>query len=158
DEWARVTPDGAQRQRLLQLAQAADPEPQGFGSQVRQALQRKDRAALRQLAQKAGGEELPPATVRHLARALFDLGDVAQAVPLLRAVPQGPPGDFWINHDLAFYLMFQAPPSWEEALGYYRAAVAIRNDSPGLYLNLGFALAKSGRRAEAVAAYRQAIR
>jgi tetratricopeptide (TPR) repeat protein len=80
------------------------------------------------------------------------------------------PGDFWVNHDLASEL-FQRDhsgisyrvvaadelPLLEEAIGFFRAAVALRPASPGAYVGLGIALYAKGDLAGAVTAFRQAL-
>ena len=72
-------------------------------------------------------------------------GAGADAVQLLRQAQRRHPNDFWINLQLALAMTRQAPPRWEEAVGYYRAALALRPNSAGVYLNLGVAL-QAGQR------------
>jgi tetratricopeptide (TPR) repeat protein len=73
---------------------------------------------------------------------------------LLRAAQAQRPGDFWVNFKLA-----RALPKKQmgEAVGYYRAALAVRPGTPAVLINLGNALLDQGQRAEAVRAYRRAI-
>src|SRR5262249_46361509 len=66
--------------------------------------------------------------------------------------------DFWINHDLGMALQECRPPRYEDAIRFLTAAAALRPDSAGVRVNLGAALAETGRLDEAAAAYRQAIR
>src|SRR5262249_46906959 len=154
DDWARHTRD-KERERLVRIAQAADPDE--LANRVRQALQRNDLPALKQLATAARQQQLSPSQVTALARALQTTGEGATTVELLRSAQRRHPGDFWINHDLAYALMELKPPKAAEAVGFYRAALALRSRSPGVYVNLGLALAEQGSLAEATAAYRQAI-
>src|SRR5262249_22146938 len=70
----------------------------------------------------------------------------------------------WINFDLAS-LLFNGSPQGEpgraareEAIGYYRAALALRPQSTVAWTNLGAALGNQGKLAEAEAAAREAIR
>ena len=54
------------------------------------------------------------------------------AVAVLREGQQLYPSDFWINENLAYLLSFKMePPQFEEAIGFYRAALALRPQSPG---------------------------
>src|SRR5262249_48626850 len=104
---------------------------------------------------------LSPPSLVALASALKRLSRddnraVDAAVALLRRAQEKYPGDFWINHDLAFGLADMKPPRWGEAIPYYRIALALRL-SAGVSVNLGNALAGSGDRLGAIAAYRQAI-
>ena len=46
----------------------------------------------------------------------------------------------------------------DEALGYLRAALALRPESPGAIMDVGYALRHADRTNEAIAAYEQALR
>jgi serine/threonine protein kinase/Tfp pilus assembly protein PilF len=81
-----------------------------------------------------------------------------RAAALLRRAQQRHPADFWINHDLAFLLMHAEPPQLDEAISFYRVAVALRAQSPGVHLNFGMALEAKGRLDEAITEYTEAIR
>ena len=70
--------------------------------------------------------------------------------------PGAHPADFWLDHRLA-YMLDNYTNRREEAVGYYRAALAIRPDSPGVYVNLSVALTHLGRYDEAEEAVRKAI-
>jgi tetratricopeptide (TPR) repeat protein len=50
------------------------------------------------------------------------------------------------------------PPELPEAIGCYRAAVALRPDSPGTLYNIGNALYRMGQLNQAIACYREANR
>jgi serine/threonine-protein kinase len=156
DDWVRLARN-EKRERLVRLAQAADPEPKGLANQAREALLRNDLPALKKVAAAARDQKLSPASATALAKALQSAGEGTVAVDLLRAVQQRHPGDFWVNHDLGYWLMELKPPRPAEAIGYYRAALAVRSRSPGAYVNLGAALAEQGSLVEATAAYRQAL-
>src|SRR5207245_495890 len=52
----------------------------------------------------------------------------------------------------------QSRRSWKRRSGFYRAAVALRPESPGERLNLGSALKDKGDIAVAIAMYHEAIR
>src|SRR5262249_52657280 len=101
--------------------------------------------------------ELPPARLVTLS-AILARADLPAAVRFLRQAQQRHPDDFWINHQLAIHLTNLEPPRLEEAIGFYRAAVALRRDSPGARFNLAKALSAQKHLAEAEAQYREAIR
>src|SRR5262249_28806144 len=76
------------------------------------------------------------------------------------------PGDFWVNHDLAVELYDRVKPSTlgqaytageyqllEEAIGFHRAALALRPANPGGHVDLGIALLARGDTAGARAAF-----
>ena len=143
--------------RLLEVARAADPDP--WRVSLREALARPaSKEEWEKLAASAPIQELPATTLHLLGQALQNRGAMRLAVDLLRAAQQQNPADFWINHGLAWALHRIDPPQLEETVAYYRAALALRPKSPGVYLNLGAALSDLGRLDEAIACNRAAIR
>ena len=110
---------------------------------------------------KAGAEvdtaAQPPEALFVLEMGLDQRGASGAALALLRRAQQAFPGDFWINHDLGLALLNCQQPQYEEAIRFLTAALALRPESPGVRLNLGIALASTGRLDEAQGAYRQAI-
>jgi len=78
---------------------------------------------------------------------------------LLREAQRRRPDDFWVNEDLYWFYNVIQPSQGEEATRFAAIAVALRPQSPGAHLNLGYALERSTRRLdEAIAEYREAIR
>jgi tetratricopeptide (TPR) repeat protein len=88
-----------------------------------------------------------------LGRCLDERG--ADAVGFLRRVHLAHPGDFWLNFVLAELLAKRRNP---DAIGYYRAALAIRPSAVAVYINLGKALAEQGRLTEAMDHWQHAVR
>jgi tetratricopeptide (TPR) repeat protein len=79
------------------------------------------------------------------------------AVPLLSAAQSRFPQDFWLNFELGFAL-FMAQRR-DEALGYYRAALALRPEGAEVHANLGMVLShQEGRLDEAIRHYQEALR
>jgi tetratricopeptide (TPR) repeat protein len=156
DDWAgerrkRQAP-AASWQRLVAVAQQADPDP--WRQQVREALSKKDRLALKKLAATTGA--MPAAgSVQLLGAALREVGEQELAVQWLRAGQRHHPGDVWLNYDLAEALRAAQPPQLLEALGFYRAARAVR---PEIGHNLAHALEEAGQPEETVAIFRELIR
>src|SRR5262249_39595484 len=104
-------------------------------------------------------EELPPAMLGNLARLVADSGKVSQLeLEFLQRAQRRFPADFWINSSLVLAMKSQEPPRLEEAIGFARAAVALRPQSAGAHTNLGAALHSKGDLDGAIAAYREAIR
>jgi tetratricopeptide (TPR) repeat protein len=156
DDWAAVTTDRKIRAWLLDVARQADPDP--LRDRLRDPKVWENPAALEKLAGEVLRDQgnlakLRPELLAALGQSLLRAG--ADAVPLLRAAQQQHPGDFWQNLLLGQALADEM--KWDEAIGYYRAALALRPDSPAVHLNLGNALRGAGRRDEAVRAYRAAI-
>jgi Flp pilus assembly protein TadD len=83
------------------------------------------------------------------------LATQADAVPLLAAAQARNPGDFWLNFKLANALV--GANKWDEAIGFYRGAIAVRPSAAAVYYNLGFALRAKGQLDEAIREYRKAI-
>jgi tetratricopeptide (TPR) repeat protein len=155
EDCTRVAKDPAEQQRMRAVLEAAGPDQDGFRTRWRQAVLRSDAVALVTLAQQAS--HLPATDVVNLAADLVLLQDIQAAERLLRAAQQRFPGDFWINHDLGILLLQQVPPKSEDAVRYLTAAAALRSQSPGAIMDLGYGLLSLGRAEEAAAAFRQAI-
>jgi tetratricopeptide (TPR) repeat protein len=87
-----------------------------------------------------------------------DIHASPKAIEFLRTAQARYPANFWTNTHLGLALHVNQPKSLkEEAVGFFRAAVAVRPDSPGARVNLGRVLSDIGRLDEAIAAYRKAI-
>src|SRR5262249_17284494 len=127
-------------------------EPGEWSDRFRNPVVWQRRGDLEQLAREAPVAELSPSLLSALATALAGKG--AATVPLLRSAQQRYPNDFWLNFDLAHALLPARP---EEAIGYYRAALALRPDTPAVHVSLGLALYRQGQLDEAIQHYTQAI-
>jgi serine/threonine protein kinase len=151
DDWALVEEDEVMRSRLLQVARWADPDP-SWRDRVRDPDVRHDRAALERLAAEAPTADAPPQLLTTLGVLLRQAGGDAE--PLLRAAQRRRPTDFWLNYELG-RMLAEAKP-WD-AIGFYRAALALRPRTGSIYCNLGLAQASAGDWEEARESYRQAI-
>jgi tetratricopeptide (TPR) repeat protein len=162
DHWAivrlgaRGAGDPGWRQ-LLTVAGHADPDP--GRARFREALSRQDKTGLMRLAQEGVLDGL---NARSLTSLVFVNGIPTVAgthvEALLRRAQRQSPDDFWVNHNLAFFLQHSEPPQVDEAIAFLRVAVALRPQSPGALVNLGTILAKKGRLDEAATCYRDAVR
>jgi tetratricopeptide (TPR) repeat protein/tRNA A-37 threonylcarbamoyl transferase component Bud32 len=162
DNWAVVKTISDRRGalRLFGIAQRADADRRRreLREEFRKCVLRQaNRTRLMQLAARADVATVATTSLHYLALVLNALGEVAAAVEMLERAQRRYPADFWINHDLAFYLMQSKPPRATEAVGFYRAALTLRPDSPGVYLNLGRALENSQQWRQAIAAYTRAV-
>ena len=134
DDWAfvcrltREKEDATWKERLA-LARAADPDE--LRNRLREAREHTDVEALKKMAAPAVAAELPAATLVVLGEGLANVGAVEQAVAVLREGQRRHPGNFWINHELAYTLHNKlAPGHLEETVRYYTGAVALRPMSP----------------------------
>src|SRR5262249_50630592 len=107
DDWLYVLPNSerAKHQRLLEVVQLADDDVER--RQIRTGGQ--NRAALQRLAKRSETLAQPPATLVLLSNKLVRADAAAEAVDLERRGQQLHPGDFWLNHNLAFHLMHMKP-------------------------------------------------
>jgi tetratricopeptide (TPR) repeat protein len=140
---------------LKQVLSVADSDPWRQG--VRAAREKNDRQEMEKLAREVDTDVQPPEALFVLELGLAQRGATEAALSLLRRAQQAFPGDFWINHDLGMALLNGRPPQHGEAIRFLTVAVALRPDSPGVRLNLGLALFRTGRLDEALVAYHQAI-
>jgi tetratricopeptide (TPR) repeat protein len=79
-----------------------------------------------------------------------------EAVALLTATQNRFPQDFWVTFELAWALSQER--RWDEGLGYFRAALALRPNSSAAYDGLGEILRSMGRVDEAIDPLEQALR
>jgi serine/threonine protein kinase/Flp pilus assembly protein TadD len=157
DGWAysRSATDKAAGLALTALAQAVDPDP--WRRHVREAVKQQNGKALLALAASPELLRQPPASQNVMASALR-AGNLKKAqVDVLRQAQLQHPGDFWINMQLARTLAEMEPPYRDEAVSFYRAALAVRPTSAFAHYNLAIGLWQLGRTDEAIACYRKAI-
>jgi hypothetical protein len=151
-DWADVRrqhkPDSPDWGRLVAVVRAADPDP--WRHQLLDFKEQKDLAALRRLALDPDTLTQPAQSLQLLGWFLADADGPAAAVSFLRKAQRRHPGNPWINRDLASRLERLRPPRTEEAIGFYRAAVAVR---PELNHQLAKTLALKGDLDEAVILY-----
>jgi tetratricopeptide (TPR) repeat protein len=151
DDWASITPDRARRAWLLAVARRADPDPSR--DRLRQPELWDDGPRLTKLVKNPPLGELSSQLTTALGRVLLTTG--GDAVPLLRAAQARYPQDFWISLELGWALW--ASGRSDEALGFYRAALALRPGAVPAYNGVALTLAALGRRDEAIGYYRQAL-
>jgi eukaryotic-like serine/threonine-protein kinase len=130
DDWARVEKEESRRAWLLEVLRVADPDP--WRNRFRDPAVWKDRSALKQLAAEVEVAKLSPQMAVAFGRALQKVG--ADPAPFLLSVQRFHPNDFWINLQLGNALCKVKP---DVAIGYYRAALAIRPGTAVLYNNIG---------------------
>jgi serine/threonine-protein kinase len=153
EEWARVTPVKGDQAKLRRVWEAVEDEEGSFRRRWRAALERRDRAALDRLVEEVEAGALSPAAVVSVERS----SPKSERERLLRAGQRRYPADFWINHELAHLLHDSQPPQVEAAVGFYRAALALRSRVPGVHNNLGSALTRTGQHEEAIRCFRRAL-
>ncbi len=157
DHWAFVKYQlrSSDEVRLLAVVRLADEDP--WRQQLRDSSVRKDSAKLRRLAEEKEVLMQPPANLVLLSLFLKRVQLAGTAERLLRQAQAHHPTDFSINFMLGIHLAGEKSSNKEEAIGYYRAALALQPQSVAVYNNLGLLLKDQQKLAEAEAAYRRAI-
>jgi tetratricopeptide (TPR) repeat protein len=153
EECYRFAPraDPQVRRWLLGTLTAADND--AWRLRFRRALFDDNREVMDQLARTADVDTQPPSFLLFVADIL---PKSATRLQLLRRIQRANPTDLWANHALAHELFHDRKPA--EAVRYYTAALALRKDSPGIYLNRGLAFFGAGEWDAAIADYHAAIR
>jgi serine/threonine-protein kinase len=158
DDWASVTVDRRRRQWLLAVAREADQNPARNRLRQPELWENpelwKDPDRLNQLTQDLKVAEFSPQLAIALDRAAGE--SVGDAGPILTAVQARYPQDFWLNFELG--ATFSEARRWDEAFGYYRAALAVRPDVSAAHNGVGLALYVKGRLEEAIDHFQQALR
>jgi tetratricopeptide (TPR) repeat protein len=144
DDWMQIKPERDPAQaRLREVADAADDN--AWRRAFREAVLALDDQKLNALAAQPQALKQPPAVLAWLGSVLEGRGLHAEAVAVLRQAQQRHPADFWINRLLGNILCWgkneQHP---EEAVGYSRAAVAIRPGSADAHNMVGECLRFKG--------------
>jgi serine/threonine protein kinase/tetratricopeptide (TPR) repeat protein len=158
DDWAWAIPkaDPGRRERIRALASGVDTD--AWRVRFRDPAVQRDRRALEELASRPEVVDQPPATAVLVGRALLECRSPVKAIEVLAAAQRRYPADFWLNVVLATALNYHLqPPRRDEAIGYIRAALAIRPTAAGIHSGLGHCLLTAGRFPEAASAFRRAV-
>jgi tetratricopeptide (TPR) repeat protein len=158
DDWASITTNPKRREWLLTVACDADRNP------ARNRLRRvelwndpdlwKDVERLKQLTEDLKAADLSPQLAIAVARAANE--SRVDVEPLLIAVQVRHPENYWLN--VALGATMSEAENWNEAVGYYRAALAVRPKLSAVQNNLSIALYAAGRHDEAIGHFEQALR
>jgi tetratricopeptide (TPR) repeat protein len=150
-EWAPKG-DGQTQQWLRAALAAAEDDP--WRMRVRKALAEGQWKVLEQLTREVEIRKQPPSFLLIVAENL-PASMQATRLELLRRTQRAYPADLWTNVYLADELRESGHPA--EAIRYYTAALALRPENPGLYLNRGKALLDAGELEAAIADFRQSV-
>ncbi len=141
------------RNKLAKIANLADTNQ--WRKSVRQALVDGDTETLGTLVDSGNLDEQPPALAAWVASELRQVERIEQATKLLKSVYEKHPSDFWVNYELARSLSLQGES--EEAIGFARAAVALRPDNQGAIWGLCLALIDAGHKDESDQVFEQLL-
>jgi tetratricopeptide (TPR) repeat protein len=149
DDWASITEDPARRAWLLAVARGADPD--SSRDHLRQPELWQEGPQLTRLVQELHADALSLQLSTALGRVLRKTG--GEAAPLLSAAQARYPQDFWLNYELGWALRHSG--RCDKAIGFFRAALALRPDSSLAHNALGGTLRANSR---LYAAARAAVR
>lgn len=162
DDWAanrrgRSRAADPEAAKLRAVAAAADPDP--WRRRVRDVALDGTAEQAVALAAELPVDVAPPVTSVRLGHALRRAGRAAEAEALLRRAARRHPSNVHINVTLGDILArSRAEPDRVEALGFFRAALAIRSDSPFIMDRIGICLTeRAGRPGEGAEVFRQVI-
>ncbi|HEY2588994.1 MAG TPA: tetratricopeptide repeat protein, partial [Tepidisphaeraceae bacterium] len=151
DDWAFCFNDESRRLWLLDVARRADPDP--WRDRVRNAANWGNLPVLNELAANPDlGHESVPLLLVLGGLLSFNGGD---GVSFHRRIQATHPGDFWANFVLAELLDERGDA---DAVGFYRAALALRPNSAAANVNLALSLQKRRRGADATDYWNRALR
>jgi serine/threonine-protein kinase len=140
------------RARLQHVLDQADGDD--WRRAYRSAMLASDGEKLNELANAPPAFDQPAVVLSGLGTAMLGGKHAFEALTLLRQAQESHPGDFWINCVLGQFLSQEHP---QEAVGYFRVAVAIRPASAQAHMMLGRALLDSGDSDGAIVAIRRSV-
>jgi serine/threonine-protein kinase len=146
-----LVPD-ADQVRLREVLDLADDDK--WRSEFRRALVEDDANKLQALAHSPVALDQPPVVESALASAMIGKMYKYEAQVFMRDAQRRHPEDFWLNYLLGCFWWEEYP---QEAVGYFRSAVAIRPKSPGAWSMLASALRGVGDEEGAIASFRRSI-
>jgi serine/threonine-protein kinase len=150
-EWLYCASD-ANRDDLKALTDGADDD--AWRRNYREALIAGEADQLVTLARAPEATTQPSAVLSGLCGKLLGAGKREEARALLRDALERHLDDFWINYLLGRFWEKERP---QLAVGYFRAALALRPKSDQAHAMLGRVLLDTGDTVEAIAAFRTAI-
>ncbi|MEL6108892.1 MAG: tetratricopeptide repeat protein [Planctomycetota bacterium] len=160
DHWSEVltyTEDSQERkknrdmqQRLFEIGRRVDPDP--WRDEFRALATWDSRESLVRLFQEAAAEQQTAQTLISACRRLgFHGGDPK---PIVRAALARNPSEFWLHF---FAGNWTRRTDLKASIGYFRAALALRPDSPAVLNELGSVLSRQGDHDEAEACFEKAL-
>jgi tetratricopeptide (TPR) repeat protein len=148
DDWAACA-EKKERDWVLAVCRALDPDP--WRDRVRDADGWADTDAFPAITADADVPSQPVTLMVAFGTRWRRLGGDPTA--FLGKVQRQHPTDFWANFELAHLLLPHDPAT---AVGYYRAALAVRPDAAVVHAHLGWLLSRLSRLEDAAHHYRRA--
>jgi serine/threonine protein kinase/Flp pilus assembly protein TadD len=160
DDWTRFESEEKRQRHLLELAWRID-HANRWRRQLLAPGVLLDSTRLRRLLGQVNKDRVSPSTSIYVAT-LLGLR-TPEALALLEGARERNPDDFWLNFWLAKSTAGEDYARGdrvrqEEAIGYYRAALAAKRESAAAHTNLGVVLAEKGDLDGAIRSYQEAAR
>jgi eukaryotic-like serine/threonine-protein kinase len=152
DDWAFSTTEITQRNWVMAVARAAEPDPRGWNQRILDPAHWEDTKTISELANTVPADSVPLPLLLALGERLHARG--VDVDGYLRRVQREYPGDFWANLTLGNMLFIREPA---EAREYYRAALAIRPEASVGYCAVGDTLRLQGLLDESIIYYRKSL-
>ncbi|MGH7130979.1 MAG: protein kinase domain-containing protein [Phycisphaerales bacterium] len=149
-DWASATSDTALSERVQDVVRRVNPV--AWEEHVRDPDAWSTPAGLAEWIRSVSLTGQPVHKLTAMSHRVADAG--GDAVAFLKRVQREHPDDLWANLELSIAL--RSKPA--EAIGFARAAVALRPSSAVVHNNLGLFLAESGKMDEAVGYFEEAVR
>ncbi|MDX2132957.1 MAG: serine/threonine-protein kinase [Planctomycetota bacterium] len=155
DDWRLASSDPRERSWLGAVVGLADRavDPHGWRCSAREAMLSGEGDSLLAVAGTAPVREQPVTFLYAFAEAMNASG--VDSLPFLFRAQAAHPDDFWLASSMANSLKRHGRHA--EAVGYYRAALALRPDTMAAHYNLGRALGTLGLHDEAIGCFRAAL-
>lgn len=151
DDWYICAHRGEQFAWLVEATRLADPDP-AWRDRARNVATLKDLKALAVLADEAVVATQPVTLLLTVAGTLT--GDEPESMSLLRRTQAAHPSDFFASLALAEALGAKGDA---DAIGFYRAALALRPEAGAVHIQLGHELKKRERIDEAIDCFQRAV-
>jgi serine/threonine-protein kinase len=152
-DWLLFWASDAHRDKLRIVVDRADDDE--WRRRLRKALSGTyDDEKWRDLLRAREAPAQPPVVLAGLAGTLIHRHQEEETRALLREAQRRHPEEFWLNFQLGYYLQDEHP---QEAIGYFRVALASRPQSGQAQMVLGRVLRDTGDEEGAIAAFSKAI-
>jgi serine/threonine protein kinase/Flp pilus assembly protein TadD/type II secretory pathway component PulJ len=140
DNWAHAKKSTRLRdwQRLVNVARLVETDP--WHRELQTAILDNDHKRLIEMAKSDKRPPRFPISWLLLANGVYANNELPLAVQVLRRAQLRHPNDFWINILLGSYLLQSRPPPLDEAIAFFRVAVALRPKAEVAYIDLAIAL------------------
>jgi serine/threonine protein kinase len=153
--------DWSKAEKIERILDEIDSDPQSFQKKWRAARRQHQTATLIQMAQSLDARQLSVRAVVSLAHDLMQMEAYNQAYQVLANVDERHPSDYFLNQTLGMLCLARSltedKGTFEEAIGYFHAALAVRGNNPASHLVLSQIYKSQGKNDQAIRSARAAV-